>query len=73
MQELAILAAEDGASNEVVNNLERAEVIPFFGNKQYWEIPAAKWGEFLYPAYTLSDDPDWIWTIISAYSLCTEN
>lgn len=64
LQELSILAEEDGASKEIVNHLVRAEAIPFFGNKQHWEIPAAKWSKFLYPANQLADD-NFVWAIIS--------
>lgn len=65
LQELSIIAKEDGASKEIVNHLERAEVIPFFGNKQYWEIPASEWGKFLYPAHLLSKESNLVWTVIS--------
>jgi hypothetical protein len=40
LQELSILAEEDGASKDVIDALTKTEVLPFFGNKQHWEIPA---------------------------------
>lgn len=68
LQELSILAEEDGASNEIVDKLMKAEVIPFFHDKQYWEIPATEWGTFLYPANQLEGDSSFVWAIISPYN-----
>jgi CheY-like chemotaxis protein len=73
LQDLSTLAKEDGASKEIVNHLERAEVIPFFGNKQYWEIPASEWGKFLYPAQLLTEESNFVWTVISNHSLYKSN
>ncbi len=69
LQELAILAEEDGASKEIVTHLMRAEVIPFFGNKQYWEIPAIKWDSFLYPANLLANDANFVWSVIPTHTI----
>lgn len=68
LQELATLAQEDGASTEIINSLKEAKAIPFFGNKQCWEIPAAGWGRFLYPSNLLVGDPDLVWAIIPPIS-----
>jgi len=73
LQELSILAKEDGASKEIVNYLERAEVIPFFGNKKHWEIPAAEWGKFLYSANLIVDDSDFVGAFIANHSLYVSN
>lgn len=64
LQELAILAEEDGASKEIINHLMHAKVTPFFGNKQYWEIPATKWGDFLYPANLIANDSNFVWSVV---------
>lgn len=68
LQELAILAEEDGASKEIIRHLMCAEVTPYFGNKQYWEIPAAKWGDFLYPANLIANDSNFVWSVIPTYT-----
>ncbi len=68
LQELSNLAKEDGASEEIINDLVQAKVIPFFRNKQYWEIPAKEWGGFLHPANLLTDDSSLVWAVISPHS-----
>jgi len=65
LNELAILAQEDGASIEIINGLKQSKIIPFFGNKHHWEIPAAEWGTFLHPANLLVDDSNLVWAMIS--------
>lgn len=65
LNELAILAQEDGAPIEIINGLNQSKIIPFFENKHYWEIPAAEWGMFLHPANLLPDDSNLVWTMIS--------
>ncbi len=68
LYELSLIAKEDGASKEVVNKLAKFEVIPFFGNNQYWQIPASKWDDFLYPANLLPNNSNLVWAMISPFS-----
>ena len=65
LQELSKIAKEDGASDEIIGNLEQGKVIPFFDNKEYWQIPASEWGEYLHPANTLFGDPNIAWVVIN--------
>jgi len=65
LKELARIAEEDGASVETIENLKNGHAIPFFGNHEYWQIPANEWGKYLHPAFTLQDDPNLGWSIIS--------
>jgi CheY-like chemotaxis protein len=65
LEDLSIVAEEDGASKEIVDHLAQSEVIPFFGNKPYWEIPASEWGTFLYPAKLLAGDSGMVWAVVS--------
>ncbi len=48
LEELANMAREDGASDEVVESIHSGKAIPFFGSKESWEVPASKWDEYLY-------------------------
>jgi len=50
MQALSKIAEEDGASQQVIEKLELSKAIPFFGDKEYWQVPANEWGQYLYPA-----------------------
>ena len=56
LQDLCNVAEEDGASVGVIEKLKMGKVIPFFGDKEYWEIPANEWDRFLYPAIKVSGD-----------------
>lgn len=50
LNELASSAKEDGASQEVIEQLAQGKVIPFFGEeKRFWEVPAGEWGHYLLP------------------------
>ena len=51
LQELANIVAEDGASTETIKKLMNGTVIPFFGDKEYWEIPANKWDDIFISSY----------------------
>lgn len=50
LQALSQIAKEDGAPQQVIEKLELSKAIPFFGDKEYWEVPANEWGAYLYPA-----------------------
>lgn len=65
LRELSIIAKEDGASPNVTAHLEQGSAIPFFDNKDFWQIPADKWDEHLYPANTIGNEPDLVWAIIN--------
>lgn len=65
LQELAKIAKEDGASINVIGDLEQGKVIPFFDSKEYWQISGAEWGNYLYPANSLFGDPNVAWTVIN--------
>jgi len=65
LQELARMAREDGASVETIGNLEQGNVIPFFGDKECWQVPASEWGEYLHPANPLFGDPNIAWAAIN--------
>ena len=48
LNDLSKAAEDDGASVEVVEKLKTGKVIPFFGEKEYWQIPADEWEKYLY-------------------------
>lgn len=56
LQNLLTAAEDDGASDDVTEKLRTGKAIPFFGTKEYWEIPANEWDKFLYPAIQISGD-----------------
>jgi CheY-like chemotaxis protein len=66
LNELAKIAEEDGASNETILNLKNGDAIPFFGTKEFWDIPGDQWDKYLHPATTVLGDPNLEWTIINS-------
>jgi CheY-like chemotaxis protein len=64
LHELSKIAEEDGGSHETIENLRMAKMIPFFESKNYWDIPASQWDEFLHPANDLPVDSNLVWTTI---------
>jgi response regulator RpfG family c-di-GMP phosphodiesterase len=67
-QQLRILstyAKEDGAAEHVIEKLQLNKVIPFFGNKEHWEIPANEWNYYLYPANKIATDPNVSWICVN--------
>jgi CheY-like chemotaxis protein len=64
LDELANAAEEDGASIDTLNKLRSGKVIPFFGQKSYWEIPASEWDAYLHEAECLSENDDIYWVKI---------
>lgn len=65
LQELSKLAEDDGGSPETIENLNQGKVIPFFGSKEYWQIPANQWEKSLYPADRLGAGSDLVWAIVN--------
>jgi len=53
---LSKVAEEDGASPEVIQQIKNANVIPYFDSKEYWQVPADEWENFLYPAKKITND-----------------
>ena len=66
--ELSKIAEGDGGHCETIEKLSQGKVIPFFGEKDYWEIPASEWDKFIYSASPLSGDSDLIWAIVDSHS-----
>ena len=66
LQELAKIAKEDGATTEVITDLEQGRVIPFFDDKEYWQVPAIEWGQYCHPSKFLFGDPDIAWASINS-------
>jgi CheY-like chemotaxis protein len=64
LQELAKIAEEDGGSQETITSLKQGKMIPFFGSKEYWQIPASKWDKYLHPAVNIPGDSNLIWATI---------
>jgi CheY-like chemotaxis protein len=65
LQELSKIAKEDGASNEIIGSLEQGKVIPFFENKEYWQIPAKEWDKYFYPSQFILGDPNIVWATVN--------
>ncbi|MDX1901074.1 MAG: hypothetical protein SFW66_03595 [Gammaproteobacteria bacterium] len=63
LNQLAESAKEDGASQETVKKIAEGKAIPFFADKNYWEISADQWDQYLYDAHPLPGDNDFVWTI----------
>lgn len=64
LSELAKIAEEDGASNETVNALQGGLMIPYFSEKEYWEVPGCEWDSRLYPAKSLVGDDNLVWALV---------
>jgi len=64
LQKLAKVAKEDGATEEVILNLEQGKVIPYFGNKEYWQVPASEWNQYLYPSNFILGDSNVAWAAV---------
>lgn len=65
LKELARIAEEDGASLETIKNLNQGKVIPFFGTREYWEVPANEWDHFLHPVKNGYDDSNLMWAEVN--------
>ena len=65
LRELSIIAKEDGASEKIIANLKQGKVIPFFGEKDFWQVPASEWDQYLHPANVIQDAPALVWSEIS--------
>jgi CheY-like chemotaxis protein len=66
LQKLSKIAKEDGASDEIVENLEQGNVIPFFADKEYWQVPANEWDKHVYPSKFILGDSKLVWTTVSS-------
>jgi CheY-like chemotaxis protein len=64
LKDLALVAKEDGATADVIRNLEKGTAIPFFNTQEYWQIPASEWDKYLYSATALHGDTNIVWTVI---------
>lgn len=64
LAELAKIAEEDGASNEVVDALNQGLSIPYFDEKEYWEVPGKAWDARLVSAKAVEGDDHLVWAII---------
>ena len=65
LHELAIIAKEDGASLGVITQLEQGNVIPFFGDKNFWQVPAKEWDSYLHPANIINNESTLVWAAIT--------
>lgn len=61
LEVLTQVAGEDGASQEVINQLINTNVIPFFDSKEYWEIPASEWDDYLCPIKKIAGETELFW------------
>lgn len=64
LQQLAEFAGEDGASEKTVKALEAGLVIPFFYQKEHWEVPGNEWDSYLYQANQVAGDETFLWVAI---------
>lgn len=66
LEELASVAEEDGARLETINKIRSGQVIPYFGNKPYWQVPGSEWDAYLHAAERLGvgDNDDLYWVKI---------
>jgi CheY-like chemotaxis protein len=62
--ELAKIAKEDGASSATITSIEMGKSIPFFYDKEFWQIPAKNWNAYLYQASQVEGEPSLMWTVI---------
>jgi CheY-like chemotaxis protein len=65
MENLAKIAEEDGGSDSTIQNLRNGKAIPYFGDKEYWEIPAKNWPEYLHESAECSSDDTLFYTVIN--------
>ena len=65
LHELAIIAKEGGASLDVITQLEQGNVIPFFGDKNFWQVPAKEWDSYLHPANIINNESTLVWATIT--------
>jgi CheY-like chemotaxis protein len=66
LYELSIIAKEDGGTPNTITRLEKGNSIPFFGEQDFWQIPAKEWDAYLHPAYIVSNDASLVWTSINS-------
>ncbi|HSW94122.1 MAG TPA: response regulator [Gammaproteobacteria bacterium] len=64
LQQLAEFAAEDGASEKTVNLLKEGKAIPFFYQREHWEVPGNEWEAHLYPATVVAGDEEFLWVVV---------
>jgi FixJ family two-component response regulator len=64
LHEFSIIAKEDGGSPNTIISLEKGNFIPFFGERDFWQIPANEWDAYLYPAKLISNDPNLVWAVV---------
>lgn len=62
---LSTIAEEDGGSPQIIDDLKSGKVIPFFGAKEYWQVPASEWDKFAYPAIKVKGDAGLLWSIVN--------
>jgi len=59
-------ARDDGASDEILKALKEEKKIPYFGDKNFWEINAAEWKNYLYPSKKLEgENQEYFYAIIN--------
>lgn len=63
LNQISQLSSEDNATSETTENIKQGKVIPFFGDKECWQIPASEWGPYLHAAQELPGDPNIVWAI----------
>jgi len=63
LKTLAKLAAEDGAADIVIKQLDQGNAIPFFDKAEDWEIPGNQWEAYLHPAQWINGENEILWSV----------
>ena len=62
LNEMANLAKEENASEEIISALQQGKVIPFFGeNKEFWHIPTSDWETYFQQTNTMNNEKNKVW------------